>query len=770
MAQTSYFADRLNPQQLAAVDKIDGPLLILAGAGSGKTRVLTHRLANIVLQNKARPDEILAVTFTNKAAAEMLHRAENILQSLGVTVVDRIWVSTFHSTCVRILRDHVELLGYKRNFIIYDASDQLSLIKKVATALDYPEKDYPAKNFAYRIRHAKMEGKTPEQVAASKDFYMDERSLAVFRRYEEEMFRANAMDFDDLLLKTLLLLEQFPKVLQAYQRRFRYIMVDEYQDTNSVQYRLLQLLAKEHKNLCVVGDEDQSIYSWRGADISNILNFEFDYPQAMVVKLEENYRSTQTIVDAASHVIAKNEQRKGKKLFSNKEAGDKIEIREEEDDREEARFVVRRIQNLAKQHSYKDMAVFYRNNSQSRVLEEQLRLQQIPYKIIGGLRFYDRLEIKDALSYLRLLINPGDDVALKRIINVPARGIGKTTVQKIEDYAMDQRLSMLQACDQLLNDKAFNAGTAKKLYGFLSLIADLAFDVEHRPASDLLSQCLEQSGYLAQLQKDESPEAAGRLDNLQELSNAILQFEKDRGSEASLSLFLEEMALASDQDAVDSQQDCVHLMTLHVSKGLEFPFVFIVGCEEGIFPSGQAVESGESNEIEEERRLAYVGFTRAMQALYLSYARRRRMWGQTQFNPPSRFLAEIPKKYIASPSSKNSSSSFRSQRDSGFASFTRQGDFSVDDFIDKEWSVDAPTPSYSFEDVASQSFYTESISPSPSANKSLYQKGQRVRHPQFGIGSIYEVKGQGDKAKLTVVFDGNFLKMFVAKYSKLEKI
>lgn len=757
---SEFFSKKLNPSQLAAVEKTDGPLLILAGAGSGKTRVLTYRLANIVAQGQATPEEILAVTFTNKAAAEMVHRAEDILNDIGVVVRERLWVSTFHATCVRILRDHVQLLGYKRNFTIYDSSDQIALIKKVTASMNLKEKEFPAKNFAYRIRWAKMDGKRPEDIAGNKDYYMDKRTLEVYKVYEEEMFRANALDFDDLLMKTLLLFENYPKVLEAYQRRFKYIMVDEYQDTNFIQYRIVRLLAAAHSNLCVVGDEDQSIYSWRGADITNILNFESDFENAFVVKLEENYRSTKTIVNAASRVIENNTQRKGKTLFSNQDVGDPILVREEEDDRDEAKFVVKEIKKIARENSYKDMAVFYRNNAQSRVVEEQLRAQNIPYKIIGGLRFYDRMEIKDMLAYLRLLTNVNDDMALKRIINVPARGIGKTSIGKIEDLSIQRKISMVEALHVACTEKVVNAGTAKKFQGFLALMANMQDEIENLAPSEALNMVLEDTGYLKKLQTDESPEAVARLDNLEELSNALVQFETERKEEGTLDKFLEEMALASDQDQIKEDIDCVHLMTLHVSKGLEFPYVFIVGLEEGIFPSTQAIESEDAEDIEEERRLAYVGITRAMKKLYLTHARRRRMWGQTQFNAPARFLDEIPAEYLA-----NTIRTKPKLKGIGGFRSAMSGGNSSDDFDSNPWSdEDYDQSSESFDSFPSDDF----IDVTPGDVE--YAKGMRVKHSQFGIGTIYEVKGSGDKAKLTVIFDGNFLKNFVAKFAKLERV
>lgn len=757
---SNFFSQELNTAQLDAVQTLDGPLLILAGAGSGKTRVLTYRLANMVAQSKARPEEILAVTFTNKAAKEMEARAKSVLTDLGISIREKLWISTFHATCVRILRDHSELLGYKRNFSIYDSSDQLSLIKKVAASLGLKEKEHPAKTFQYRIRWAKMEGLRPEDIKNNKKHYMDSNSLDIYRLYEEEIFRANALDFDDLLMKTLLLLENFPKVLQAYQKRFKYIMIDEYQDTNFIQYSLVNLLAQGHKNLCVVGDEDQSIYSWRGADISNILNFESDYKNAKVVKLEQNYRSTQTIVNAASAVISYNSQRNEKTLFSDLEKGDPIIIREEDDDRDEAKYVVRQIKKIATDSEYKDISIFYRTNAQSRVLEEQLRQASIPYKIIGGLRFYDRMEIKDVMSYIRLLVNPNDDVALKRIINTPPRGIGKTTIQKIEDYNIENKISMIEAIHLSCQNNLFNGGTTKKLQGFLALIANMQIEMDGYPPSEVLNLVLQETEYTKKFELEDTPEAAARIENLKELSNGMIQFEKEHKSEATLEKYLEEMALVSDQDSVDEHTDCVNLMTLHVSKGLEYPYVFIVGMEDNIFPSAQSKESADNTELEEERRLAYVGYIRAMKQLYLSHARSRRVWGQIQHNAPSQFLDEIPDEYKASASvhKKPNLNPIGSFKSSSFRSAINAHKENIDNTSD--WN-DEFDQTNSFEEVYGDDWQD---------SKSQYQKGMRVRHPQFGAGTIIEVRGEGEKEKITVIFENNFLKNLFTKYVKLERI
>ncbi|MFK8138002.1 MAG: ATP-dependent helicase [Bdellovibrionales bacterium] len=761
----AFLKEKLNPQQFDAAKTVDGPLLILAGAGSGKTRVLTYRIANIVASGKAQAHEILAVTFTNKAAKEMESRVNGILNDLGVPLFEKLWVSTFHATCVRILRDHIELMGYRRGFTIYDSSDQISLIKKISANMGLKEKEFPAKNFQSRIRWAKMEGIRPEEIKNKKNFKMDERALAMYTAYEEEMFRANALDFDDLLLKTLHLFEQFPKVLQAYQRRFRYIMVDEYQDTNHTQYNIVLKLASLHKNLCVVGDEDQSIYSWRGADITNILNFESDFPNAFVVKLEENYRSTQTIVNAATDVISNNSQRKGKTLFSNNDEGDKILVKEESDDREEAAFVAREIMRISKSNPLKDISIFYRNNSQSRSVEDQLRANSIPYKVIGGLRFYDRMEIKDALGYLRLLLNPNDDVAFKRIVNVPTRGIGKTTIEKIQGMAAERTISMLEATHHCIVEKYVNSGAAKKLTNFLTLIASMKEDILDLPPSEALHHVLQESEYIKKYELEDTPEAQARIDNLEELSNAMIQFEKDFGEEASLQRFLEDMALVSDLDNMDENEDAVHLMTLHISKGLEFPYVFIVGMEENIFPSAQSIESEDDESIEEERRIAYVGYTRAMKNLYLLHARSRRVWGQMQYNAPSRFLDEIPEKY-KSDSSKFSQPNFarEQKRKSKFRDSMNSYANAEDVSTTKTWAEE------NFDEMPD---YDNDISPWKSSggdSSQSFQKGNRVRHPQFGPGTVYAVKGDGEKAKITVIFEGNFLKNFVAKVEKLERL
>lgn len=737
----------LNPPQKEAVLAVDGPLLILAGAGSGKTRVLTHRMAYIISQGLAAPDEILCVTFTNKAAKEMEHRIYGILSDLNYPVRSELWVSTFHSFCVRVLRKHIELLDYKSFFLIYDSSDQLSLIKKVMVALNINDKMYPPKSFQSRISQAKMQGLSPSELEkkGTRNF-LDPKTLDVYKMYEQEMRKANALDFDDLLMKTYELFQMYPDVLALYQEKFKYIMVDEYQDTNHIQYLLILTMAKKHQRLCVVGDEDQSIYSWRGADIQNILSFERDFKDAKVVKLEENYRSSGNIVKAATNVIRNNSQRKEKNLFTSQDMGDLIEVREENNEYDEARYVAQNIQKMMSdgEGSYNDYAIFYRTNAQSRVLEEQLRTLAIPYRIVGGMRFYERMEVKDILSYMRLSLNSSDDVSVKRIINVPARGIGKTTVDRLEELALQRKITMLEACRQSIDEKVFNAGTTGKIRRFLELIEGLRDQALSFPLSEFYHIVLDRTEYLQALKKEDTPEAEARIENLEELDNAIEQFSKERSDDASLQAFLEEMALVSDVDSYDQQVNTVTLMTLHISKGLEFPYVFIVGMEENLFPSGRSVEAA-GEEIEEERRLAYVGMTRSRQKLWLTHCRSRRVWGQDQHNPPSRFLAEIPKDCMHFSSSHDRSAFIKKYAGMDF------------------YKTKSPAPSDSFDTHSFPDYESDT-------SNDNYRRGMKVRHPTFGVGSIFSVEGDGDQTKVSVMFSDNTVKKFVAKYARLERL
>lgn len=754
----------LNPPQKEAVETLSGPILILAGAGSGKTRVLTQRMANMIAQGVAAPDEILCVTFTNKAAKEMEARIYKLMHDIGYPIRSQLWVSTFHSFCVRVLRQHITLLDYKPFFGIYDSSDQLSQIKRVMNVLNINEKMYPAKNFQGRISDAKMMGLTAEELQKNSRPLMDPKSLEVYALYEQEMKKANSLDFDDLLLKTYELFRMYPAILEQYQDKFKYIMVDEYQDTNHIQYLLVQILSKKHRNLCVVGDEDQSIYSWRGADISNILDFEKDFPEAKIVKLEENYRSSSNIVGAATHVIKNNTQRKDKTLFTSNQEGDLIQVREEKNEYDEARFVAKTIQSMMSTgdgDSYNDFAVFYRTNAQSRVLEEQMRTLAIPYRLVGGVRFYERMEIKDMLSYMKLSVNQADDLAFKRIINVPARGIGKTTIEKIEEYSLQNKVSMMVGAGKAIEARLFNAGTSGKIRRFLDLMEDLRASAVQFKLQEFYHIILDRSEYANALKAEDTPEAKARIENLEELDNAIAQFTKERGEEGTLQTFLEEMALVSDVDSLDQEQNSVTLMTLHISKGLEFPYVFLVGLEENLFPSNRGVDESGNEDVEEERRLAYVGMTRARKKLWMTYTRTRRVWGQEQFNPPSRFIREIPQSLVE----------FKSAIDAPRFLSRYGGGAGDSPGYDEGSSFLSSPPKYrqqKKDDYDSQGFpdYEEV----GEGGGMSYQKGMRVRHPTFGVGSVFATEGSGDGLKVSIMFADNTVKKFIVKYARLERV
>lgn len=755
---TQNFTISLNPPQRDAVETLHGPLLILAGAGSGKTRVLTHRMAQLIALGEATPSQILAVTFTNKAAREMESRIVKLLNDMGMPIYEQLWISTFHSICARILRSEIHLLDYQPFFGIYDDSDQLSMVKKVMAQLNLNEKMFPPKSFQAQINEAKRLALTPDDLKKRSISAMTEKTCEVYAVYEQEMKRASALDFGDLLHKTYELFRHYPAVLEKYQNQFQFVMVDEYQDTNHIQYLLVKMLAEKHRNLCVVGDEDQSIYSWRGADISNILDFEKDFPEAKIIKLEENYRSTATIVKAASHVIRNNSQRKDKTLFTQNQAGDKIVVREEANEYDEARFVANRIDVLVSsgEWSLKDIAIFYRTNAQSRVLEEQLRSRSLGYKIIGGMRFYDRLEVKDIMAYLKVLVNPNDDIAVKRIINSPTRGIGKTTIDSIEEHAIKSRLSFYDAILAVAENRLVHAGACKKLIAFRNMMDLLRAEVPSKKASELYHLVLDRTEYAIRLKEENTPESLARIDNLEELDNAIQQFEQERGEEASVTSFLEEIALVSDIDQMQDSDNFITLMTLHISKGLEFPIVFIVGMEEGLFPSTRGY-SEDPDDLEEERRLAYVGMTRARQKLFLTHARTRRVWGQEQAYNASRFLKELPEDLVTNESVKRpeflnrfaekyGSGAGVFQRDSTPLSERNRPRFPADEFSSSH-------PNYEdFDQQAANGFVT----------------GQRVRHPTFGVGSIYQVEGSGDTQKVSVVFSDNTSKKFVVKYARLE--
>jgi DNA helicase-2/ATP-dependent DNA helicase PcrA len=650
VAEPSNLLEGLNDPQREAVLHSEGPLLILAGAGSGKTRVLTHRIAHLVGTGQAQPGEILAITFTNKAANEMRERVSALVGRRARAM----WVMTFHSACARILRAEAERLGYTRGFTIYDEGDSLRLVKQCLEELDVDPKRFPPRGIRRQISDAKNQLLDAAGYRLKVDSFFEQTAADVYELYEPRLHAANAMDFDDLLFRSVNLFELFPEVRDRYRRSFRHVLVDEYQDTNRAQYRWLALLAEEHRNLCVVGDDDQSIYRFRGADIRNILDFEDDYPDAHTVKLEQNYRSTQTILSAANAVISHNRGRKPKSLWSDLGQGDPVRVRELEDEHAEARFVVSEIERLVDEGgSRDDVAVFYRTNAQSRVLEDMLVRYGVGYQVIGGTRFYERAEIKDALAYLTLLVNPQDTVSFGRIVNSPRRGIGQTSQARITAYAntIGEPVFDVAAAPDAVPGLA--SAAVKAVGRFMSTMERLRERVEggavregagsagtgaRASVGDLLQETLEDTGYLAALEAERTIEAQGRLENLEELVGVAREYEAG-AEEPSVEEFLQQIALFSQQDDLRDEEGIVTLMTLHNAKGLEFETVFMIGCEDGVFPHSRAVEAGD---LEEERRLCYVGLTRARRQLYVTHARTRVLYGGRDFNLPSRFIAEIP--------------------------------------------------------------------------------------------------------------------------------
>ncbi|MDE0151253.1 MAG: UvrD-helicase domain-containing protein [Bdellovibrionales bacterium] len=633
----------LNEKQLEAVQTVHGALLISAGAGSGKTQVLTSRIAHIISKKLAQPDQILAVTFTNKAAKEMTERVTSMLSDLPL--FEPLWISTFHSACARILRENIKALAPRKQVIIYDSGDQLSLIKKVMKDLSIDENYHPAKSFQKQISLCKRMALSPYEVNNHPRLRLTEDFPHLYEAYEEALLSAEAFDFEGLLFEVYKLFTTNSEILSHYQEKFKFISIDEYQDTNHLQYLLVKQLAQKHKNICVVGDEDQSIYSWRGADISNILNFEKDFPDCKIIKLEQNYRSTQTIISAAGSLIRHNHSRINKTLFTNNSEGDLIEVRSHWDDKTEANSVVQTILNLCEKGdmSYNDFSVFYRTNAQSRILEDQFRKRNIPYQIVGNLKFYDRAEIKDMISYLRLILNPRDEISLRRAINSPKRGIGKTTIEKASSLSTNQTLyeSLVQYAETYPNKKP-----SKSIMEFHHTLTNLRESAQKKQValSQLYLNLLHSTNYLRMLELEQTPEANSRIENLTELGNAIQQFEEEMGDKASLETFLEQMSLLS--SAHMPHEDAVQMMTLHLSKGLEFDVVFITGLEEGLFPLIQNIDD---IDIEEERRLAYVGMTRAKKKLFLSYAQNRKRFGIDKKQIPSRFLKEISQDYLLKP-------------------------------------------------------------------------------------------------------------------------
>ncbi|PLX77331.1 MAG: ATP-dependent DNA helicase PcrA [Desulfuromonas sp.] len=721
----------LNPPQAEAVQHSDGPLLILAGAGSGKTRALTRRIAWLIREHGVAPRQILAVTFTNKAAAEMRERVEDLLGP-----AEGLWVSTFHSACVRILRQDIGRLGYDSHFTIYDDQDQERLLKQVLKEMNVPEKALKPRAAANAIDSAKNKGLAPDQVPRNDPH--GELIASVYDHYQRRLQESNALDFNDLLLLTLRLFDEYPEALEYWQNRFHYILVDEFQDTNKVQYRLVRQLAERHNNLCVVGDDDQSIYSWRGAEVSNILDFEADNPGCKVIRLEQNYRSSQSILNAAQAVVDKNIGRKGKELWTENPEGDPLTIEALPDDLEEGRYLAREIRRLQKGGRHlRDIAIFYRTNAQSRVLEESLRSHKLPYVMFGGVKFYSRLEVKDILAYLRILVNPADSVSARRIINVPGRGIGSVTVDKISRFS-EEAGGFLPACKLALERGALPAMASRKVAAFVAFIDDFSGRLEEHPFPQLASDLIEESGYGPQLRSERTEEARNRLDNLEQL---LAGMEEHAATAGSLSEYLEQISLITDLDSYDPSLDRVTLMTLHAAKGLEFPVVFMAGMEEGIFPHSRAGYGGD--EFEEERRLCYVGMTRAMDRLYLTHARRRRIYGSYQYNPPSIFLSDIPSPLPAKPAV------------TGMQHAAGHNLASVFEQLGEQAVADEPD------------FDEDEVRVVPDAEDGL-RLGMQVRHVKFGVGVVRRIEGQGDNQKVIVYFHSVGPKKLLLKFAGLE--
>ena len=739
--------DTLNPPQREAVAQTEGPVLILAGAGSGKTRVLTHRIAYLMDEKGVNPWNILAITFTNKAAQEMRERVDKLV-GFGS---ESIWVSTFHSACVRILRRHIDNLGYDTNFTIYDTDDQKSLMKDVCRKMNIDTKIYKERSLLAQISHAKDELLTPDdmEMKAAGDYNM-KKVASVYREYQAALRKNNALDFDDLIVKTVELFEKCGAVLEYYQERFKYIMVDEYQDTNTAQFKFISLLAQRYQNLCVVGDDDQSIYKFRGANIGNILGFEHVFPDARVIRLEQNYRSTRNILNAANQVIANNTERKAKTLWTENEEGSKVHFRQFLNAYEEAEYVAGEIGKLKRNGlgNYRDCAILYRTNAQSRIFEEKFIAANIPYKLVGGVNFYARKEIKDLLCYLKTINNARDDLAVQRIINVPKRGIGATTLGRVQDYADNMGISLYEAL-RVAEEVPSIGRSLSKIDGFVTFIQMLKSKADVMTVEEILQEVIDSTGYVAELEAEDTEESRARIENIDELISKTVAYQEameEQNQSATLSGFLEEVALVADIDTVDPDQDYVLLMTLHSAKGLEFPKVFMVGMEDGMFPSHMTISYGDDGEMEEERRLCYVGITRAMKDLTLTCAQQRMIRGETQYNRVSRFVREIPRELV----------------DLGHTIQEKKP--KVEELI--------PTPAkYSkMKEILQGRNYKPREFKVTKANSLDYEVGDTVRHIKFGVGIVKEIVEGGRDYEVTVEFDKVGVKKMFASFAKLKKI
>jgi DNA helicase II / ATP-dependent DNA helicase PcrA len=721
----------LNEQQQAAVKTTEGPLLIMAGAGSGKTRVLTHRIAYLMAEKRVAPWNILAITFTNKAAREMKERVQALLGGAA----EEIWISTFHSMCVRILRRDIDRIGIDRNFSILDTTDQLSVLKNILKEKNIDPKKFDPRAILGTISNAKNELLTPEKFAKKAGSYYEKIVSDVYEEYQKRLLRNHALDFDDLIMTTIQLFERVPEVLEHYQYKFQYIHIDEYQDTNRAQYVLVKMLASRFKNICVVGDADQSIYRWRGADIQNILSFEKDYPNAKVILLEQNYRSTKRILQAANEVIEHNVNRKPKKLWTENPEGQKIVYYEAMNESDEAQFVAGKIKEYVDsgKRRYSDFAILYRTNAQSRVMEEVLLKSNIPYQIVGGLKFYDRKEIKDVLAYLRVIANPNDDISLLRIINVPKRGIGVSSIDKIVSYASENGLSVFEALGEL-EHIGLSARIAASLIEFRRQLEQWAQLQEYVSVTELVEEVLDKSGYREMLKAEKTLEAQSRLENIDEFLSVTKHFE-NVSEDKSLIAFLTDLALISDIDQLNEtngeEQDAVVLMTLHSAKGLEFPVVFLIGMEEGIFPHSRSLD--DEDEMEEERRLAYVGITRAEEELFLTSAQMRTLFGYTNINPVSRFIREIPEELVERVNKRTAWTSAAAGKQTAVRKIT--------------------------------------IASSTGGEAIPWKVGDKVEHKKWGIGTVVSVRGEGDDKELDIAFPSPIgIKRLLAKFAPITKV
>ncbi|WP_047983124.1 DNA helicase PcrA [Ornithinibacillus californiensis] len=749
----------LNKEQQEAVKHTEGPLLIMAGAGSGKTRVLTHRIAYLMEEKGVSPRNILAITFTNKAAREMRDRVSKLV---GPEAQD-MWVSTFHSMCVRILRRDIDRIGYNRNFTILDSGDQLSVVKQVLKDLNIDTKQFEPRAMQGQISSAKNELITAEEFTNKAGNFYDRQVARVFEGYEKVLRKNQSLDFDDLIMQTIHLFKRVPEVLEYYQRRFQFIHVDEYQDTNHAQYTLVKQLANRFQNLCVVGDSDQSIYRWRGADISNILSFEKDYPAARTVFLEQNYRSTKSILEAANKVISNNPGRKPKNLWTENPDGQKINYYQGATEQDEALFITDKIRELIREEGYSpsDVAILYRTNAQSRAIEDTLMKSGVSYQMVGGMRFYDRKEIKDMIAYLRLITNPDDDLSFERVVNEPKRGIGKTSIDRLRAYAAENGMSFYQAVE-VVDFTGVPKKAANALAEFGNLIKTLHQQQDFLTATDMVQQVLERSGYEEMLKNERSIESQSRLENLEEFMTVTHDFE-ETSEDKTLIAFLTDLALVADIDRVDEEdpdnKEKVTLMTLHAAKGLEFPVVFLIGMEENVFPHSRAMFDDE--EMEEERRLAYVGITRAEKQLYLTNAKMRTLYGRTNMNPVSRFINEIPEELV---------DGLEQMKQSMFGSSSFGNDFNRQERTPfGSPSRTRPTPGQSLGQPQPKR-KAERIQTTTGAESETWKAGDKAEHKKWGVGTVVKVQGEGDKMELDVAFPApTGIKRLLAKFAPITK-